>query len=168
MTSCWCKIIACSKWIKIIRINHWTFSTCISTQYGHVQLHVNVINKMFVLPSCLHETLKKKIVLKKALDNSLLHCNIINSLLFLATGSPPWNWDQVSAGVERAKLCVLGIYVWERKVCWGSGGWVPEASAGLLQYRWACQVWRVLSSKNSAFISILFLQIRIIKDFRFH
>lgn len=93
------------------------------------------------------------------MDNSLLHCNIINSLLFLATGSPPWNWDQVSAGVERAKLCVLGIYVWERKVCWGSGGWVPEASAGLLQYRWACQVWRVLSSKNSAFISILFCQL---------
>lgn len=163
MTSCWCKIIACSKWIKIIRINHWTFSTCISTQYGHVRLHVNV--KMFVLPSCLHETLKKNYCFKESIGQFFI--NIIHSLLLLAPGSPPWNWDQVSAGVERAKLCVLGISVRERKVCRGSGGWVPEASAGLLQYWWACQVWRVLSSKNSAFISILFLQIRI-RTFHFH
>lgn len=108
---------------------------------------------------------KKIIVLKKAWRQFFI--NIIHSLLLLAPGSPPWNWDQVSAGVERAKLCVLGISVRERKVCRGSGGWVPEASAGLLQYRWACQVWRVLSSKNSAFISILFLQIRI-RTFHFH
>lgn len=85
MTSCWCKIIACSKWIKIIRINHWTFSTCISTQYGHVRLHVNV--KKFVLPSCLHETLKKNYCFKESIVQFFI--NIIRSFPFIFSHREP-------------------------------------------------------------------------------
>ena len=74
------------------------------------------------------------------------HLNKSNCVV--ASGSSFWNRDQAAVDTKGTELCLSGVCQREGEVCWRPARRFPEASIGLLRFRWSCQVWSPFNGKD--------------------